>query len=140
MSLFHNPLRVLGRLEAAVFSPNQHGFVVGYEERDYYNDLPGKIPPDVSHSNSQSTSKTLPQAAPRNYSKKSSGNGSEENSPNLIDLNTELHESLAYDFSAMDDTKPLKYGHEYVNCGQEVQETFLAIETVTKDPFDMRML
>lgn len=139
------------------------------DEREYYNDLPGKIPPDVpanaaengiSSTTTTSTStkeisslqRVLPQAAPRNCLKKSN---SEQSSPNLIDLNTDIQgPSLIMAESKDNNNDPgcsqqnvnVKSEVQYVNCAnggdgvaeQNSNEFALNLNPTFSDPFDMR--
>ncbi len=113
------------------------------EEREYYNDLPGKTPPSAPDASDNSnvisketslsahkpllTSSSLPQAAPRSVVKKSSispstNSKNEQNGLNLIDLNTDIQ--TPQDAKQTKDETPKVMGnlthkseqHQYVNC------------------------
>jgi len=129
------------------------------DDREYYNDLPGKMPPEVpSTDNHDKTSlkesatlQRIPQAAPRSCLKKLSLTNSEQNSPNLIDLNTDIQEdnhdndSAEVDINSQETTR---LEPEYVNCttgdttNSNTTNSVPTLETTTqstiKDPFDMR--
>lgn len=124
------------------------------EDREYYNDLPGKIPPDLPFADSSdknskeiSTLQRLPTAAPRSAIKKSLPSSGEQNGPNLIDLNVDLHDEAEAKSSVplMDTSGEQKRSEpQYVNCSTE-ESTSNQIKTndsqtgqTVKDPFDMR--
>ncbi|KAH9516179.1 Phosphotyrosine-binding domain, phosphotyrosine-interaction (PI) domain, partial [Dermatophagoides farinae] len=99
------------------------------EDREYYNDLPGKIPPDIMAINNGSSDRMNkmipPLAAPR--SKKSAitttttPNNPQEEQINLIDLNDDLKPPLTTTSSAYNSNLFSKQirptDSQYVNCG-----------------------
>ncbi|XP_054160192.1 SHC-transforming protein 1-like isoform X2 [Oppia nitens] len=125
------------------------------DERDYYNDLPGKIPPDVPpvETNSKtslrdcSSTQRVPQAAPRTAIKKSN----EQNSPNLIDLNIDIqdHINTTQSESSIIDPNTQIVDHQYVNCSTDDSNNNNnqnktdnsnneSVIQTAKDPFDMK--
>ncbi|OTF78100.1 SHC-transforming protein 1-like protein [Euroglyphus maynei] len=111
------------------------------EDREYYNDLPGKIPPDITTINNDSIGTTnkmiTPLPAPR--SKKSAittpTTNPQDEQINLIDLNDDLKSPLT--------NPPAHNGNlstdpRYVNCGTSETTTGTATSIADKDPFDMR--
>ena len=127
------------------------------EDREYYNDLPGKIPPDLpltdtgDKTSKESLGNRQPTAAPRNCLKKLSS--SEQNGPNLIDLSVDIaHEQTVSDNTGAqtEEQECVKSEHHYVNCSAEESAKNQSIASDTqpecphptsafKDPFDMRM-
>lgn len=119
------------------------------EDREYYNDLPGKIPPDIMAINNGSSDRMNkmipPLAAPR--SKKSAitttttPNNPQEEQINLIDLNDDLKPPLTTTSSAYNSNLFSKQirptDSQYVNCGAS-DTTTTSTSTANKDPFDMR--
>ncbi|CAG2168738.1 unnamed protein product [Oppiella nova] len=134
------------------------------ESRDYYNDLPGKIPPDLpdlppgeaadrvhsaDHTSVQLANQRVPQAAPRTGLKKCP-----QNSPNLIDLNIDIQEqnigNIGDNTSQTKDTNCQQNSRsdpQYVNCStQESHDNQIKSESncepstqpSVKDPFDMK--
>ena len=121
------------------------------DDREYYNDLPGKIPPDLpSNESSDKSSKEnltfqrLPTAAPRSAFKKMSSN--EQNDPNLIDLNIDIQEETNTSVRKIESTQEsTRLEPQYVNCLAEesnqikINDSFLESSAQPiKDPFDMR--
>ena len=117
------------------------------EDREYYNDLPGKIPPDIVTINNGITNKmiTPPMAAPRNKKPSinsttaTTSNNPQEEQINLIDLNDDLKPSLNSSAcnSNLLNKNILPTDPRYVNCG--TSETTAATTSIAdKDPFDMR--
>nr|XP_027197239.1 uncharacterized protein LOC113791645 [Dermatophagoides pteronyssinus] len=117
------------------------------EDREYYNDLPGKIPPDIVTINNGITNKmiTPPMAAPRNKKPSinsttaTTSNNPQEEQINLIDLNDDLKPSLNSSAcnSNLLNKNILPTDPRYVNCG--TSETTAATTSIAdKDPFDMQ--
>ncbi|CAG2105897.1 unnamed protein product [Medioppia subpectinata] len=133
------------------------------EDRDYYNDLPGKMPPEVPKGDApdmapakegstiQRVAQTVPQAAPRTGLKKTS----EQNSPNLIDLNIDIQEQNTGNSTQTTSTAQTESDcqqnerseHQYVNCAAEASNdnqnkaeplSESSTQLTPKDPFDMK--
>lgn len=119
------------------------------DDREYYNDLPGKIPPDVplaeaSDKACRDSPHRQPTAAPRNCIKKS--NGSEQNGQNLIDLTIDEQPATDNAEAQSEAQQNVKLEHHYVNCSTEDSkiaggspDQSSHITPSIKDPFDMRM-
>ncbi|XP_074600614.1 SHC-adaptor protein isoform X2 [Brevipalpus obovatus] len=132
----------------------------GGEERDYYNDMPGKVPPDLpeKEKNKRNKEELLGRSAmhtiPRLSLKKFISNSSADNSPNLIDLTSDiqptttdsLQSQSGSSFSSLNRRTEtgIEPEHEYVNCNSEdknSKHSTLASSippSSIRDPFDMQ--
>lgn len=137
MFAFYELSRLDGNhLNGSSTSSGQHGQAAPprADDREYYNDLPGKIPPDiVPTSPNAATGKegkspaSVPHAAPRKK------NGLLADQVNLIDLTDESHQVMALNGNGSPANQlkaPLPHDPQYVNC--------MAPPEDPKDPFDMR--
>ncbi|RWS18028.1 SHC-transforming protein 1-like protein [Dinothrombium tinctorium] len=128
---------------------------IGGTERDYYNDLPGKMPPDINLLDSVDSNLTLrketmsrnqPQAAPRTCFRKYMNSNSDQ-SHNLIDLTSDIQlpETQNINGASSDshflNIPSVSTEHQYVNFkGYESDNSSCGLDSSSniRDPFDMQ--